>query len=129
MAFNWYKGKTPIEKELVAGVGTFAVGTGLKLASGKAVPTSGTTAPEFICSSKGGTFTSSDRAMVVGQIIEEDMEFLTTLSASGTSLNVGDKVTISSDGTQVTATTSSGVAEIVEFLGDKSSGSEVVVKF
>lgn len=129
MAFNWYKGKTPIEKELVAGAGTFAVGTALAYSSGKVVPATGTTSPEFICSSKGGTIAAGASGAVVGQLIEEDMEFVTTLAATGTSLNVGDKVTIHTDGAQVTATTTNGIVEIVEFLGDKSSGSEVVVKF
>lgn len=129
MAFNYYKGKTPIEKELPVGAGSFKVGLALLLASGQASAATGTNKPEFICASKDMTVDAGKTGMVVGQLIDPNTEFKTTLSATGTSLNIGDKVTIASNGEQVTATKTSGVAEIVEFLGDKSSGSEVVVKF
>lgn len=55
-------------------------------------------------------------------------EFETTLSAEGTSLKIGSKVTLSADATEVTATTASGVAEIVEIDGT-AVGSKVIVKF
>ena len=45
-----------------------------------------------------------------------------------TSVKLGDKVTIYTDGLQVTATTTSGVAEVVGMDGT-AAGSTVLVRF
>ena len=121
--FSFYKGKTPIEKELpITADVTYNVGDALVYGSaGTIVKATGTTAPEFICAGVSGD-------IVVGQVIEEDMEFATTLSASGASLKLGNKVTINTDGDKVTATTSGGVAELVE-IHNTAVGGEVIVKF
>ena len=51
------------------------------------------------------------------------------LSAAGTSLNLGDKVTLhATNGMEVTATTSNGVAEIIDMDGT-AEGSTVRVRF
>ena len=50
-------------------------------------------------------------------------------SADGSALKAGAKVTIATTFDQVTATTTSGVVEIVEKLGSGASGTEVIVKF
>lgn len=52
----------------------------------------------------------------------------TQLSAAGTSLKAGSKVTLSEDGLQVTATTDSGVAVIVALEGTEI-GDSVRVRF
>lgn len=52
----------------------------------------------------------------------------TQLSAAGTSLKTGSKVTLSEDGLQVTATTDSGVAVIVALEGTEI-GDSVRVRF
>lgn len=121
--FSFYKGKTPIEKELPkTAATTYNVGDALVYGdAGTIVKATGTTKPEFICSG-----VNSDS--VIGQVIEEDMEFATVLSAAGTSLKLGNKVTIHTDGAKVTATTTNGVAELVEIHGT-ASGDEVIVKF
>ena len=46
-----------------------------------------------------------------------------------TSLKVGQKVTISGDGTGVTATTTDGVATIVDLLGAAAAGDFIQVRF
>lgn len=127
MAFSWYKGKTPIQKELEATAAeSFTLGEALVLSSGKATKCGATTKPEFISMNKDFTAASGDKIVV--QVIEDDMEFKTTFAATATSIKVGDKVTLHTDGAQATATTSSGVAEVVDKLGS-ASGSEVIVKF
>lgn len=126
--FSWHKGKTPIEKEYLATAST-AYKTGDALIFGEAgtiVKATGATKPEFICSSADFTAKAGDK--VVCQVIEEDMEFKTTFSAAATSIKPGNKVTINTDGAQVTATTAGGVVEVIEMLGT-TSGSEVIVKF
>ena len=62
--------------------------------------------------------------------IRKDELYSTTLSASGASLNVGDAVTIATDGKQATATTTSSIFKIEEFKdATKASGSVVVGRF
>lgn len=62
--------------------------------------------------------------------VEDYMEFETTLSAdgSGVTLVPGTKVTIHTDGAQVTATTTSGVAILTRVDGT-AVGSTVAVRF
>lgn len=96
------------------------VGELLKLSSGKLTKAYGTDVPEFVAEGSGnGTIIPVKR-------IYEDEVYQTTLSATGTSLNVGDSVTIASDGLRATATTTGGVFTITEILGtatgDKING-------
>lgn len=88
-----------------------ALGEALVLSSGKLTKCGATTTPEFISMGSGTSV-----VIPVVRVMEEDV-YSAPLSASGTSLNVGDKVTIASDGTKVTATTSSGVFEITQING------------
>ena len=95
------------------------LGEVLKLASGKL--TKGGDAPEFVSrSSAAATFTGD----VTVERINDFDEYETELSASGASLNVGDKVTIASDGLRATATTTSGVFTITKILGT-ATGSKI----
>ena len=117
----------PVVKEIPAAAGTYAVGQTLALnASGLVAQVAGTNVPTFICASDA-TVASGD-AIAVNPIYE-DMEFVTTFSADGSALKAGAKVTIATTFDQVTATTTSGVVEIVEKLGSGASGTEVIVKF
>lgn len=93
-----------------------SIGEVLKLSSGKLTKASGTDVPEFVALGAGnGTIIPVKR-------LYEDEVYQTTLSASGASLNIGDKVTIASDGLRATATTSSGVFEITEILSSAEGG-------
>ena len=93
-----------------------SIGEVLKLSSGKLTKASGTDVPEFVALGSGnGTIIPVKR-------LYEDEVYQTTLSASGGSLNIGDKVTVASDGLRVTATTSSGVFEITEILSSAEGG-------
>lgn len=117
----------PVVKEIPAAAGTYSVGDTLALnAAGLVAQVAGTNVPEFVCASKGTV--ASGVAIAVNPIYE-DMEFKTVFSADGTALKAGAKVTISTTFDSVTATTTSGVAEIVEKLGSGASGTEVIVKF
>ena len=57
-----------------------------------------------------------------------DIVFETTAQAALTAVKPGDRVTLHTDGLQVTATTASGVAEIVQKDAD-AAGSRVRVRF
>lgn len=106
----------------------YTVGEALKLSSaGALTKASGTDVPEFIsCAKYTAPATGNKEIQVVK--VNPDQLYKTTLAAAGTSLKVGNKVTIHTDGEQVTATTTSGVAEIVKMYGT-ASGSEVLVHF
>lgn len=103
------------------------VGLALTVTSGNLAIASGTTAPSYI------SMREESAAVAAGTIIpvikvRDHIVFETTFSAAATSIKVGDKVTISSDGLQVTATKTGGVAEIVWMEGT-ASGSKVRVRF
>ena len=106
-------------------IGAIHVGTALVLSSGKLAKCTGTSQPDYI-SMYDGTVASGDIIPVIK--VTENTRFLTTFAAAATSIKVGDRVTIHTDGEQVTATTTSGVAEVSEMRGT-ASGSEVIVFF
>lgn len=129
MAFKLYQMDTgitpPIEYMPATANEVYAVGEALKIASGAVTKCSGTTAPALVCAgpAKDGN--------VPCVRVQKYMVFGTTLSAApgeGVTLVPGTKVTIATDGMQVTATTTSGVAEIVAIEG-QTVGSVVHVRF
>ncbi len=103
---------------------SYDVGTALVLTSGKAKIASGTTKPTYICVSK---LTAKEGDKVAAILILPDMIFEAELSAAGTALSVGSKVTISADGQKLTATTTSGIAEIIEFNTDEKAAGDTVL--
>lgn len=82
--------------------------------------------------------TAKPEFMAVGPQDEQDMVpvvrvqdyqvWRTQLSAAGTGLKPGNKVTLETDGLRVTATTTSGVAAVVELEGT-AAGDGVRVRF
>ena len=102
-------------------------GMAMLLSSGKLAIATGANKPEFICVEEHSAAVSAGDLVTVVRV-EPDTEYETTLSAAG-ALNIGDKVTLhASSGMQVTATTASGVAEIVAMEGT-ASGDTVTVRF
>jgi hypothetical protein len=104
------------------------IGLALVLSSGKLVKASGTTKPTHICMREEPAAVPAGTLLPVIEI-ERDQVFEVTNSASLASVNVGQAVTISSDGLQVTGTTSSGVATIVEKTPGTGTGNPTLVKF
>lgn len=78
-----------------------------------------TTDPEYVTlgSAKSG------EKIPVKRILEDEI-YETTLNAAGTSLKLGNKVTVATGGDKVTATTTDGIFEIVAMDGT-ASGSKV----
>jgi len=96
---------------------TFKVGETLKLSSaGKLTKASGTDVPAFVSLAEYVAPASNAKDIPVVEINAGQI-YRVPLQATGSSLKVGDKVTIHTDGLQVTATTTSGVAEIVKING------------
>lgn len=95
-------------------------------ASGKIVVNSATNKPAFI--SAGAVASSATPTETPVQAILPHYIWETTFSADAAGVNMGNKVTLTADGQQVTATTASGVATIVQMFGT-AAGSKVWVRF
>ena len=99
----------------------------MKLDGGKLAKASGSDVPEFLCiEERSAAVSAGDPVKVVR--VEPDTDYETVFSAAATGLGPGDKVTIATDGLRVTATTASGVAEIV-YMEGTASGDTVIVRF
>lgn len=112
-------------EQVPCGAITVKVGTALALVSGVLALAAGANKPVYIA--------MTDKTCQAGETIpcirvDSGTVYETTASAAMTSIKVGDKVTLSTDGEQVTATTTSGVAEIV-YMEDTAAGSTVLVRF
>ena len=116
----------PLE-QLPAGAITPKVWLALTQTDGLLAVASGTTKPSYICMAQRAAAVASGTVIPVIRV-GSDMIFETVFSASASSIKLGNKVTIASDGLRVTATTTSGVAEVVGMDGS-ASGSTVRVRF
>lgn len=94
--------------EYVTAGAELGIGTLVGYSGGEVV--SNTTAPEYVTLGS-----AKDGEIIAVKRIYEDEIYETTLSAAGDSLNVGDKVTVTA--TQATATTASGIFEIIAIDG------------
>ena len=120
-------GRVPGIEYLPAGAITPKVGMALVQTNGQLALATGANAPTYI------SMCEKDRACTAGEIIPvirvgKDMILETTFAAAATSVKLGSKVTLHPDGLQVTATTTSGVAEIV-YMDGTASGSMCRVRF
>ena len=114
----------PWEYLEASALGACKVGMALTLTDGKLAKATATVRPSYI-SMFEGTVASGDRIPVVRVL--PDTRFKTQLSAAGTALKVGDKVTIDTTAMLATSTTTSGVLELVEILGT-AIGDSVIVR-
>lgn len=120
-------GRVPAWEYLPASAITPKVGMALTMTSGQLAKASGTTKPTYI------SMVEKETACTAGDIIPvvrvgADMILETTFSAAATSVVPGAKVTVATDGLQVTGTTTDGIAEVVELDGN-TAGSKVRVRF
>lgn len=101
---------------------TPVVGMALYQNAGNLALASGTTKPTYVSmTERTAAVTAGDNIPVVQ--VNEDIIWETEWSAAATSIKRGQKVTIATDGLRVTATTTNGVAQVVDFdgpaVGDK----------
>lgn len=130
MAFRLFSSddnRTPGIEYLPAGAITPKIGMALTQSAGKLALATGTTKPVYI------SMCERESACTAGDIIPvirvgSDMIFETVFSASAADLSLGSKVTLASDALRVTATTASGVAEVV-YMDGTASGSMCRVRF
>ena len=108
---------TPFEY-LPASAITPKAGLALVLTNGLLALATGATAPTYIC------MKDADAAVTIIPVVRVDKDriYETTNSAAFSSAKIGQMVTLHTYGLQVTATTTNGVAEIVDFDDKAKSG-------
>ena len=122
----WHKGVEPWEIQPETAGLTLKVGHALALSGGKLVLAKGTTKPEFICMEDAAA-TTADQMIHVERVRAETV-YETELSVASASIAAGTKYTIDTAGEKITATTDSGVAEVVDYDGT-AAGDKVRVRF
>ena len=107
----------------------FKIGSALTISSGKLANCTATTLPKYIAAQD---LTAGEATDMLVYPITDGMIFATKFSVTPTSIVVGNKVTLaleSSIAVGVTATTTSGVAEIYNLNGASAAGDTVEVIF
>lgn len=105
----------------------YTVGEALAVSSGKAVAADGTVKPQYVCI-EAYTAPSSGNRGVLCVPVNPAQVWECPVTAAPTALTVGSKVTMSS-GTGVTATTTGGVAAILDKRGATAANDLVFVRF
>lgn len=113
----------PIEYHPAKSGETIVLGEALTLTAGALTKCAATAKPDYIAVGPKDT-----NGMVPVIKVQGYMTFEVPLSVDGAALAVGNKVTLSANGLQVTATTDAGVATIVAINGT-AVGDTVVVRF
>lgn len=103
------------------------VGMALLMSGGNLALASAANAPTYLSMVEAKEKKTAGDIIPV-QRIQEDVIYETTFSVAATAIKPGMKVTLAADGLQVTATTDSGVAEVVWMEGT-AQGSRVRVRF
>lgn len=108
---------------------TYTAGTAVTLSSGAAVHCAATDAPKYIVAADADA--SKDAYVTVYPLLG-DAIVEAPVSAAPTSLKIGNKVTLTvntaGEAIGVTATTTSGVAEIYSLCGAAASGDKLLLK-
>ena len=123
---KWHSESEPWEKKPAANGLTLDVGVALVFSSGNLALAIGTNKPEYICMEK--VTTTEAGQMVHVERVRPETEYETELSVAAASMQAGGTHTIDTTGTMITATTDSGVAEVMSF-DDTAAGSKVRVRF
>ena len=104
-----------------------SIGEALTLSGGVLTKCTGTTKPTHIAMGEKAA-ADTNRRMPACRV-ESNQVYAVPVTAAPTSLVPGSKVTIYTDGMQVTATTTDGVATVVDKNGAAAVGDEIIVRF
>lgn len=102
-------------------------GEALVLSNGALTKCGATATPTYIAMGSVAA-DAEDREIAVCRV-EANQVYEVPVTAAPTTLKVGDKVTLHTDGLQVTATTTSGVATVVALNGAAAIGDLIQVRF
>lgn len=116
---------SPAYYEVTAGEAVLE-GEALVLTAGKLTKCGAQVKPEFIAMGDKAAG-AEDRKLAVARCAPNQL-YGVPVTAAPTSLKPGDKVTLHTDGLQVTATTSNGVVTVESVNGATAAGDEIVVR-
>lgn len=116
---------SPVYHEATAGE-EISIGEALVLTGGKLTKCAATKKPEFI--SMGHVGAGDETRKVAVCRVESNQVYEVPVTAVPTALKVGDKVTLHTDGLQITATTESGVITVENLNGAAAIGDKIVVR-
>ena len=102
------------------------IGEALVLSDGALTKCGATATPEFIAMADLSA-TATKREVPVARV-EKNQIYEVPVTATPTTLKVGDKVTLHTDGMQVTATTTSGVITVEDLNGATAVGDKIIVR-
>lgn len=102
------------------------IGEALVLTGGELTKCGATAAPQFIAMGALAADAANRKAAVCR--VESNQVYEVPVSAAPTALKAGDKVTLYTDGLQVTATTTSGVVTVVSLNGATAAGDKIIVR-
>lgn len=114
----------PFERYITTDNEAIVLGEALVLTSGALTKCAATGVPEFIAMEA-----TADEAIISVVRVTEEMVFETTFAADASAEEEGEKVTIHTDGLQVTATNTNGVFTITKKLGTGATGTKVLGMF
>ncbi len=107
---------------------SYSVGEALVLSGGALTKCGATEKPTYIAAADY-TAPAAEQAPLTAYPVSDGMIFECPVGAAPTSLHIGDKVTLATDGQGVTATTASGVATVWDLAGAAASGDKILVTF
>lgn len=102
------------------------IGEALVLTSGKLTKCGATAKPEFIAMADCAA--GATNRLIPAARVEPNQLYEVPVQAAPTSLVEGSKVTLHTDGLQVTATTTSGVVTVESLNGAAAAGDIIVVR-
>jgi hypothetical protein len=104
----------------------FHIGEALVHSDGVLTKCDATSKPSFIA--MGYLAAGATNRKLAVCLVDHNMVFEAPINAAPTSIKVGNKVTLSTDGLGVTATTTSGVVTIESINGATAAGDTIVVR-
>ena len=120
-------GRVPPLEYLPVSTITPTIGMALIQTGGMLAIATGTNKPTYIAMCERESVCTAGELIPVMRV-QSDIIFETSNSVAFTSVKLGNKVTLTADGTQVTATTTGGVAEVV-YIEGTATGSVIRVRF
>lgn len=106
----------------------YKAGEGLVVTLGALTKVGATAKPAYIAAADYTAPATGQKALPVYPVLPHH-EYETTFAADATEVAEGSKVTIHTDGLQITATGTNGVATIVKKLGTGAEGTKALVRF
>ena len=115
----------PVYLDVTAGE-SVEIGEALVLTDGKLTKCGATATPQYIA--MGVKDANDEKRSIPACRVEKNQVYAVPVTAAPTALKIGDKVTLHTDGLQVTVTTTAGVVTVESVNGATAAGDEIIVR-